>query len=343
MHLVWLKVLHLSRGFLHSRNSHQVYVPSNRFATWTCILLLCPSIVIDSSCSTTSFECSRYQLFCFNSMRLSMVWYATVALFSDWSKSPRKKQVFLPGKAEDHANDNISLRQRSLKLEKGFRSSKSIVVGIIAIRVWSSMNPLQKNPSFEAGWLWNRSEMMSWRSVESSAPMRSWSEGMYPRRRDMFSRHVNASPLMFTVRPKEWMLLSSCFASLHVSLLHLNHLCPHWFRPEKQVKSCAGIGCSLWFMCEEWDHPQLQKLFAMSLGLSNVHWILQMHQLDATIDLLSQTIAPPLCDDKDSNTQTASTIKPAKSGLAAWTPEDNWVSWHPVLQPQIEISALGWS
>jgi hypothetical protein len=48
-----------------------------------------------------------------------------------------------------------------------------------------------------------------------------------------------------------------------------------------------------------------------------------MHQLDATIDLLSQTIAPPLCDDKDSNTQTASTIKPAKSGLAAWTPEDN--------------------
>jgi hypothetical protein len=38
-------------------------------------------------------------------MRLSMVWYATVALFSDWSKSPRKKQVFSPGKGEDHAND----------------------------------------------------------------------------------------------------------------------------------------------------------------------------------------------------------------------------------------------
>jgi hypothetical protein len=91
-------------------------------------------------------------------------------------------------------------------------------------------------------------------------------------------------------------------------------------------------------MCEEWDHPQLQKLFAMSLGLSNVHCFLQMHQLD----LLSQTIAP-LCDHKDSNTQTAFTIKPAKSGLAAWPPEHNQVSWHPILQPPIEISALGWS
>jgi hypothetical protein len=68
-----------------------------------------------------------------------------------------------------------------------------------------------------------------------------------------------------------------------------------------------------------------------------------MHQLDATIDLLSQTVAPPLCDHKDSNTQTAFTIKPAKSGLAAWPPEHNQVSWHPVLQPQIEISALGGS
>jgi hypothetical protein len=48
-------------------------------------------------------------------MRLS-----TAALFSDWSKSPRKKQVFLPGKGGDHANDNVTLRQRSLKLEKGF-------------------------------------------------------------------------------------------------------------------------------------------------------------------------------------------------------------------------------
>jgi hypothetical protein len=68
-----------------------------------------------------------------------------------------------------------------------------------------------------------------------------------------------------------------------------------------------------------------------------------MHQLDATIDLLSQTVAPPLCDHKDSNTQTAFTIKPAKSSLAAWPPEHNQVSQHPGLQPQIEIFALGWS
>ncbi len=148
--------------------------------------------------------------------RLEQVSKKKASLFARQRRRPCKWQV--------------TLRQRSLKLEKGFANQKfKINCGEHHCNQGLILNePLWKNPSFEAVWLWNRSEMMSWRSVESSAPMRSWSEGMYPRRRDMFSRHVNASPMMFTVRPKKWMLLSSCFASLHVSLLHLNHSCPHW-------------------------------------------------------------------------------------------------------------------
>jgi hypothetical protein len=117
-----LKVLHLSRGFLHHRNSYQDYVPSNRFATWTWILQL-PGWWSNRPAATRRMKqatdlqlehvscyyahlwclillvllpllCSRCQLFCFNSMRLSMVWYAAVALFSDWSKSPRKSKSF---------------------------------------------------------------------------------------------------------------------------------------------------------------------------------------------------------------------------------------------------------